>query len=176
MSTFDLRQHVRDAVAARTPVDERETAAITGFLDAFDLLAEPFSETADPIHVTGSAIVVTDDGQSVLLHLHKRLGLWLQPGGHVDAGDTPWDAAARETREETGIDLAPANQLVHVDVHAGGRGHTHLDLRYLLRTPRVDPAPPEGESQDVRWFTWDEAIAVADPGLRGALIALRPPA
>lgn len=174
MSILDLRKRVRDSVAARRPVDDREALAIPRFLEAYDSLAEPFSETADLVHVTGSAIVVSDDGQSVLLHLHKRLGLWLQPGGHVDPGETPWDGAARETREETGIDIPASSELAHVDVHAGGRGHTHLDLRYVLRTPRVDPKPPDGESQDVRWFTWDEAIAIADPGLSGALIALRP--
>ena len=43
--------------------------------------------------------------------------------------------------------------LAHLDVHAGGRGHTHLDLRYLLAVDGDDePAPPAGESQDVRWF------------------------
>ncbi len=66
--------------------------------------------------------------------------------------------------------------LVHVDVHAGGRGHTHLDLRYLLAGGESDPAPPPGESQEIGWFDWDEAIERADDGLRGALRALRPPA
>jgi hypothetical protein len=65
--------------------------------------------------------------------------------------------------------------LVHVDVHDGGRGHTHLDLRYVLDGGDADPCPPEGESQDVEWFDWDAAIGRADPGLRGALVALRPP-
>jgi GNAT superfamily N-acetyltransferase len=38
----------------------------------------------------------------------------------------------------------------------------------------VRPAPPEGESQDVRWFSWAEAIFIADPGLEGVLRAVQP--
>jgi hypothetical protein len=62
-----------------------------------------------------------------------------------------------------------------VDVHDGGQGHTHLDLRYVFTVVGDDtPHPPPGESQDVRWFDWDEALATADPGLVAALSALRP--
>ncbi len=63
---------------------------------------------------------------------------------------------------------------MHVDVHPGPRKHTHLDLRYLLESPSVPPQPPEGESQDVQWFQWHRAIAIAEPGLEGALRALQP--
>lgn len=171
----DLRTAVRAAVLARRPVDGREAAAIPEFLAELTRLASPFDEHADPVHVTASAIVVGPRG--VLLHRHKRLGLWLQPGGHIDPGETPWDAALREAEEETGLTLEHAHRtpsLVHVDVHPGPRGHTHLDLRYLLAGGEDDPRPPEGESQDVAWFAWDEARALADPGLSGALAALQP--
>ena len=79
------------------------------------------------------------------------------------------------TFEEAGFaepDGAPV--LLHVDVHAGGRGHTHLDLRYLIDGGHADPAPPEGESQEIDWFTWDDAIAVADGGVAGCLRSVRP--
>jgi 8-oxo-dGTP pyrophosphatase MutT (NUDIX family) len=161
---------LRDLVASRDPVDERERESQRRFLAELDRLERPLDEHADPVHVTGSAVVIGRRG--VLLHLHKRLGLWLQPGGHVEAGETPEQAALRETLEETGFACTDP-QFVHLDVHAGGRGHTHLDLRYLLHADG-DPRPAEGESQDVRWFAWDEAIAMADPGLRGLLCSLSP--
>ena len=163
-----------EEVAGRRPVDGRERRSIARLLAEVRRLAHPCDEHADPTHVTGSAIVVGSRG--VVLHRHRRLGLWLQPGGHVDPGETPAEAALREAVEETGLavhHVAGGPRLVHVDVHPGPRGHTHLDLRYLLEAPDAEPAPPPGESPDVRWFGWDEAVAVADAGLVGALRALR---
>lgn len=139
-------------------------------------LPRPFDEAADPTHVTGSAIVV-DGGGRVLLHRHKRLGLWLQPGGHLDPNEPPFAAARRETREETGVDAAPlsrADEILHVDVHEGGRGHLHLDLRYLLvAAPDVVLAPGPGESPDLGWFEYDRARALTDPSAADAIDAAR---
>jgi 8-oxo-dGTP pyrophosphatase MutT (NUDIX family)/RimJ/RimL family protein N-acetyltransferase len=177
----EISARIRADVAARRPVDAREQQAIADFERLIDGLAQPFSETASSVHVTGSAIVVTTDRRRVLLHRHKRLQSWLQPGGHIEDGELPWDGSLREAAEETGLpvefallgaDDLPA--LVHVDVHGGPRKHTHLDLRYLVEAPHVAPAPPEGESQDVQWFAWHQAIALAEPGLEGALRALQP--
>lgn len=162
------------AVAARDPVDDRERASIERFLAEMPRLERPFDEDADPVHVTASAIVVGPRG--VLLHLHKILGRWLQPGGHIDPGETPWEAARREAIEETGVVVAhsrDAPELLHVDVHPGAHGHTHLDLRYLFTADDVDPQPPPGESQEVCWFGWAEADDIADEALRGALVAVR---
>jgi 8-oxo-dGTP pyrophosphatase MutT (NUDIX family) len=175
-----LHQRIRVDVAARRPVDEREATSIERFLSFFDALAAPLDQESDPVHVTGSGVVVGPRG--VVLLEHRRLGIWLQQGGHIDPGETPWDAALRESREETGLEVlfvgpfddAGVPELFHVDVHEGGRGHTHLDLRYLIDGGDADPDPPEGESQRIDWFTWDAAIERADPGLRGLLLAIKP--
>lgn len=167
-----MRQ-VLDAVAARDPVDEREQRSIAHVLATVPGLARPFDEHADPVHVTGSAFIVGPRG--IVLLRHRRLGIWVQPGGHVDPGETPWDAAGREAIEETGMavhQLGPTPELFHVDVHDGGRGHTHLDLRYLFTADDADPAPPAEESQEVDWFSWADAPAVAEPDLGAALAAL----
>ena len=108
--------------------------------------------------------------------MHKRLHRWLQPGGHLEPDEGPWEAALRESQEETGLALAHPSggpRLIHVDVHDAAHGHTHLDLRYLLIAPDRDPSPPPGESPEARWFGWEEATAVADPALVGALRAAR---
>lgn len=170
-----LRDRVKRAVEEHSAGDHAERESIARVLAELDRLADPFSEQADPIHVTGSAIVVGPRG--VILLKHKRLGIWLQPGGHVDAGETPWEAAWREAVEETGLALVPFDgepPLVHVDVHPGGRGHTHLDLRYVVHVDGdPDPVPPDGESQDVHWFDWPAAIERAsDDRLKGLLTRL----
>ena len=100
--TCDAR--TRRSVADRQPIDDAEQALHRpSSWSTSTRLAAPFDQDADPVHVTGSAIVVGPRG--VVLLKHKRLGLWLQPGGHIDAGETPWDAALREAREETGLDV-----------------------------------------------------------------------
>jgi len=168
-----MTDHLRQALLARTPVDDRERHSIAVTLAELDRLADPYDEHADPTHVTGSAVVVGQRG--VILLLHKRLGIWMQPGGHIEAGESPAQAALRETVEEVGLPVvhpAEGPQLVHVDVHAAN-GHIHLDLRYLLHAPDADPAPGQGESQQVRWFEWDEALSVADESLSGCLRALQ---
>jgi len=171
-----LRERVRRSVVERLPIDTAEQECITQFLELFDGLADPFDQTADPVHVTGSAIVTGPRG--VVLLRHKRLGLWLQPGGHVDPGETPWAGALREAREETGLEVVfptvddeGVAPLVHVDVHPGGRGHTHLDLRYLVDGGDADPSPPEGESQEIAWFDWSAAIERAGDDRLSALLA-----
>ena len=127
---------------------------------------------ADPVHVTASGVVVGSRG--TILLLHRRLGRWLQPGGHIEPGESPSAAARRESEEETGLALSHPPEgpvLVRVDVHEAALGHTHLDLCYLLAGPDADPAPPPGESPHVRWYDWEEAASVADPPLAGALEA-----
>ena len=173
----DLVENVRASLRHHTPADRRETAATRRILDSLDSLPRPFDEEADLVHVTGSAVVVGRRG--TVLHLHKRLHRWMQPGGHIDPHEAPWDAALRESEEETGLALShppDGPRLIHVDVHDAAKGHTHLDLRYLLLAPDLDPQPPPGESPEARWFPWDDALAMADAALSGALeVARRQP-
>jgi 8-oxo-dGTP pyrophosphatase MutT (NUDIX family) len=171
--TAALLQLILADVRGRVPVDDRERESIASFLATVGELAEPFAEEAQPTHITASALIVGPRG--TVLHRHRVLGIWIQPGGHIDRGETPWDAALREAGEETGLLLRHAGdepELVHVDVHPGPRGHTHLDLRYLLDGGDADPAPPPEESQDVAWFAWPDALAVAEPAMAGILRSL----
>ncbi len=163
-------QELRSAIEAHQPADKREAESRTTFLAELNSLERPFDENADLTHVTGSGIVVGPRG--VILHNHRRLKMWMQPGGHMEPGETPADAALRESGEETGLSLSHPPHgpvMVHVDVHPAANGHVHLDVRYLMFAPDQDPAPPPDESQEVAWFTWPEAEEMADDSLLGAL-------
>jgi 8-oxo-dGTP pyrophosphatase MutT (NUDIX family) len=169
----ELSLRTRLAVAAFDARTARELASRARVLAELDRLEDPFDRDAGPVHVTGSGLVVGPRG--VVLHLHKRANRWMQPGGHLEPGEAPWDAAVRETREETGLAVrhpGAGPRLVHVDAHPAG-SHLHLDLRYLLESDDEEPAPPPGESQQVRWFTLEEAIGIADDALVDAVRRLR---
>lgn len=166
---------LRHQLEAHQPREHREARSLQRTLAMLSWLRSPLDETADPTHVTASAIVLGGDDR-VLLHRHKRLGIWLQPGGHLDPGESCEVAVLREVVEETGLlgTLEGAGPL-HVDVHEGPRGHVHLDVRWLVRVPAgAEPAPAEGESQDVAWFDRDDALAVTDLAAANAIRAALP--
>lgn len=165
-------------LAAHRPDDDEERAAVRRLRALLAAPEDPFVRTTLPAHVTGSAVVQDPMSGAVLLHLHRRLDRWLQPGGHLEPGERPDVAARRETREETGIDAQhpPAGPLLlHVDEHPGPDGHVHLDLRYLLLTAR-DTAPAgagettgDGPGPTLRWCSIEEAARLTDRSLARAL-------
>lgn len=161
-------------LAGHDPADEREHDSLRRTVALVRDLPDPFDEAAGPTHVTASAIMVDGAGR-VLLHRHRILGAWLQPGGHIEGIESPDDAALRETVEETGIagrHPADGPRLLHVDVHPAPRPtcDLHLDLRYLLHAPDgAEPSPAEGESQDVSWFEVDVAAELSDPSVAAAI-------
>jgi 8-oxo-dGTP pyrophosphatase MutT (NUDIX family) len=163
-------------VAAHHPGDAREFRSLSRIRALLAWLPRPFDEHADATHVTASGIVLDGHGH-LLLHRHKRLGRWLQPGGHLDPGELPWEAARRETAEETGLVATHPSSgplLVHVDVHEGPRGHVHLDLRYLLRADGdAPPAPAIGESPEVAWCSSEQVADRGDASTVAALVAAR---
>jgi 8-oxo-dGTP pyrophosphatase MutT (NUDIX family) len=131
--------------------------------------------------VTSSAVVLDPDRGVVLLHLHRRLGRWLQPGGHIEPDERPEDAAVRETREETAVAVRHPSAgpiVLHLDEHPGPDGHLHLDLRYLLLADAAAPPVGLGETTGtgtgptLRWEDADGVTRHADPSLARAVAAL----
>jgi 8-oxo-dGTP pyrophosphatase MutT (NUDIX family) len=151
------------------PADDREAVDLGSTIDALRRLDRPFDESAQPEHVTASAFVLSSRG--IVLHRHKHLGIWVQPGGHVDPGEAPSSAAARETKEEAGIDARHLDPplLIHVNTHEGPRGHLHHDCRWLLVAEATAFSPAEGESSEIGWFLPQAALDRCEPGLRAGL-------
>jgi 8-oxo-dGTP pyrophosphatase MutT (NUDIX family) len=114
-----------------------------------------------PGHVTASALVLDDTGTRVLLTLHRRLGRWVQLGGHCDDDDPDIVAAAlREATEESGIAglrMGPGLAAVHVHPVTCSLGvpTRHLDLQFVARAPAGAQIAISDESEDLRWWPAD---------------------
>jgi len=166
---------------AHVPIDPAERDALTHLRRLAPGPLDPFARTTSPAHITASAVVLDPREMVMLLHLHRRLSRWLQPGGHVETDEPPQDAALRETLEETGVAVRHPHggpTIVHLDEHAGPDGHIHLDLRYLLLADRHAPrlgageTTGEGPGATLRWATLPEVTAMGDPSVGRAVIAL----
>jgi len=168
---------IRDALAGYVPSDEREASFRKRMLALCDH-GDPFSRTSfEPGHFTASAFVLSPDHERVLVVFHKKLGKWLQPGGHIEPTDTSiFEAARREVEEETGVRGAlPAHPGVFdIDVHEiparrDEAAHEHFDLRVLLVAPDVRVVAND-EVEAVRWATIPEVdLLGTDESVRRAL-------
>lgn len=181
MAPLVRARRLASALVEHQPLDDEEREALTHLAGLLTGPADPFARSTLPAHVTASAVVFDPSHRVVLLHLHRRLERWLQPGGHVELGERPEDAALRETHEETGVvvrHVADGPRIVHLDRHPGPDGHVHLDLRYLLLADRDGPilgsgeTTGEGPGATLRWATLHELPDLADPSLARAVTAL----
>ena len=145
-------------LAGHRPADDEEAGHLERLRDLLRRPGRPFDRDGfEPGHVTAGAFVLHPEGGRVLMVHHGRLGIWVQPGGHVEPGDPDAGAAARrEAIEETGaVGLRPAG-LLDVDVHrfpaqpGGDPEHLHFDVRFAF----VAGSPvlaPGAEVAGVRW-------------------------
>ncbi len=138
-----------------------------------------------PDHLTAGMVVLSADGDRVLLNLHRKARRWFAFGGHCEPGDaTLAGAALREAREESGLTrLRTAAGPVHLDEHvvpfcSAGVDVHHLDVRFASAAPPDAEHAVSDESLDVRWWPLDalpdledemhELIAAARAALRDA--------
>jgi 8-oxo-dGTP pyrophosphatase MutT (NUDIX family) len=133
-----LFDSARAAIESYATTDPREAAYRTRMLELLDSASAFQSTHFVPGHFTASAFVLSPERDALLLILHKKLGLWLQPGGHVEASDASLlEAARREVAEEVAAELEPDPLATpfDLDVHRippyGEKpAHEHFDVRF----------------------------------------------
>ena len=148
---------------AYEPDDALEAGHRTLMLDLLASAADPFARGHFvPGHFTASCYIVDGEGR-LLLHHHRRLGRWLQMGGHVDGDELPETAALREGREESGLADLELLDLFDLDIHTipaakGEPDHDHFDVRYVVRTRTPEAITLDrAESNDLAWVTLGRA-------------------
>ena len=129
-------------------------------------------------HFTSSVWILTKGKpKKMLLLYHKKLNKWLQPGGHIEKFENPVDAAIREIKEETGINISFLNKKIKVIDREGTflpvpvflmeqripankdrPMHFHLDINYVVKVSEQKISHREDESHGIGWFTKNEAL------------------
>lgn len=166
-----------------------EAGSVAQFGDFLQSHPSVFERSHVQGHFTGSAWLVSADGEKVLLMHHRKLDRWLQPGGHADGDSDLARVALREVQEETGVtglcveggifDIDLHRIMSHVPVpHPGGPAspfalapgersparanepeHWHYDLRYVVRAGMDERFAINEESHAL---AWRPVVEVAD--------------
>jgi 8-oxo-dGTP pyrophosphatase MutT (NUDIX family) len=138
------------------------------FVDFLATGMQAFRRDARDGHFTGSAWLVSADGERVLLTHHRKLGRWLQLGGHADGDADLARVALREAEEESGLDaLSGESEPFDLDRHRiPARGdepeHWHYDVRYVVRAGANERFVVSDESHALAWCSIREIAD--DPG------------
>jgi len=124
-------------------------------------------------HFTATVYIFHED--KVLLHFHPKIQKWLPPGGHIEPNETPPEAAKREAKEETGLDIIFISQenieiqapqairferpfvclLESVPAHKDTPAHEHMDMIYLAHpSPHANLSIPC--EKGFRWFMYED--------------------
>lgn len=167
------RKALHDAFAnyaSRWP-GEDDLGAFVAWLDA---TPEPFHRETLAGHFTGSAWLVSADGERVLLTHHRKLGRWLQLGGHADGDEDLARVALREAEEESGLSKLDVSPIIFdIDRHVipsrrDEPEHWHFDVRYVVVARGDEVFTVNEESLDLAWRPVAGIVAdpASDPSLR----------
>lgn len=121
-------------------------------------------------HFVATGYVVRD-GKTLLLY-HKKLKIWVPPGGHIDEGELPDEAVLREIREETGLEAEIVSErrpaegceegvtYLHVPSHVQlediPNHPQHIDLIYFCRALPGQEKLCDAEADDMRWHSIED--------------------
>lgn len=149
-----------------------ESATVSRFREFVTAYERCFERDCWTGHITGSAWLVNRSGLCVLLTHHRKLGRWLQLGGHSDGDPNPLRVAMTEAREESALEVTPLSaDIFDLDVHEiparkQDPVHLHFDVRFALQVVGREDFTVSDESLDLAWvpisrigeFAGDESV------------------
>lgn len=172
MKKEPYRDHVKKVVASIQPFDELESFHQKHVLDWIESgapLCRTIKADIPPKHLVCYFLLVDQKKERLLLTDHKKSGLWLPPGGHVDQGEHPRDTVLREMQEELRCQLEPLLEeplfLSMVETTGYVNKHEDVSLWYVFEadsTVAIDFDPRE--FHQVKWYPFDALpIGQTDP-------------
>jgi 8-oxo-dGTP pyrophosphatase MutT (NUDIX family) len=144
----------------RTPYED-ESSFITDFIK---LTGDPLAYQRERLvgHFTASAWIVNRKRTHTLLTLHRKLGRWLQLGGHADGNEDLLEVAMKEAREESGLESLEFvdETIFDLDKHIIPERphvpeHFHYDVRYILEADLTEELVKSNESISLAWVAFD---------------------
>ena len=135
----------------------QEAATVGLFQVLLEDAADAYGRERLAGHFTASAWLVSGDEARALLTHHRKLGLWLQLGGHADGERDLTVAALKEAEEESGLaGLRIEPGIFDLDRHwiperRDVPGHWHYDVRYVVRAGADERFVVGDESLDLAW-------------------------
>jgi 8-oxo-dGTP pyrophosphatase MutT (NUDIX family) len=160
---------LREQLAGYGPANATEAAFVQRMLELSRRELACERSHFEPGHFTASAFVLSPDRRDLVLIHHKKLGIWVQPGGHIEASDEDLlRSARREVLEEVGlselesiesISGAGGSLLFDVDIHLiparkADPAHEHFDVRFAFVSKTRELVHSE-EVADLRWVPLD---------------------
>lgn len=122
------------------------------------------------------AIFVVHQGKILVIH-HRKLDRWLPLGGHIELEEDPEQAALREAREESGLEIElvgerppttePGTRALiaprFLDIHRINPTHEHIGMIYFARVRSGDVTLAAAEHHAIRWCTASELDQLTPP-------------
>jgi ADP-ribose pyrophosphatase YjhB (NUDIX family) len=117
----------------------------------------------DPASRDGASIAVFKDRKVLLVKRGRApfAGMWSLPGGKIEGGESPRQAACRELKEETGIEAEVDGIIDTVRVAAGGRGDgTTYRLIVFYGRPVGGTLKAASDSEAAKWVDLEDIDAL----------------